>query len=436
MCIRVLKNFLKLASILALSIAIGYIALVLAYSLPTGKIHQHISRSYSNISNVEFLIPNREETHIDNFTDSISLLEAEYDNTNSAWVESLLNPRLTSLDENGQIIPPATVFLSYHTDGNLNYQRADYPRYWHGYLIFLKPLLFFLDYGQIKTLMATTQILLVAASLMVTARKFGYVYAIPLCMTYLFLSPLTIAMSAQYNRVFLITWIQMLVIPLCADRYKRSTLLWVYHFFIVGILVAYFDYLTFPLVAFGVPFVFASLLCVNKFSTVLKRLVTAGFAWCCGYAGMWVSKWALGTLITGIDVFANAQGAANFESGTVNGTEQFNYLDVIIRELHARPAFLLFCLLAVVLTYIFVRYATHSSHQSAELALAACIFAISAAMPIVWYCVFSAHTWIHSMEYRELAIFVCGCGSIVALLLKRNPTTHENLRPRLPWNHS
>lgn len=83
---------------------------------------------------------------------------------------------------------------------------------------------------------------------------------------------------------------------------------WYFSFFMLnGICVAFFDLLTYPLVAFGVPLILALLL--DGFTTVkegIKKLATYSFGWIIGYAGMWGGKWLAGSVLTGKDLFSDA----------------------------------------------------------------------------------------------------------------------------------
>ena len=50
---------------------------------------------------------------------------------------------------------------------------VDYARYWHGYLLFLKPLLLFFSLSDIRMMNAALQLILAAGVLLLAFRKRG-----------------------------------------------------------------------------------------------------------------------------------------------------------------------------------------------------------------------------------------------------------------------
>ena len=85
-----------------------------------------------------------------------------------------------------------------------------YPRYWHGYLAFLKPLMIVLSYSQIRYLYMILYMMLFAAVVMKLAKTINtaaaYTWTISLVMAYFVILPF----SLQYSSVFLLMFIAML----------------------------------------------------------------------------------------------------------------------------------------------------------------------------------------------------------------------------------
>lgn len=78
-------------------------------------------------------------------------------------------------------------------------------------------------------------------------------------------------------------------------------------FQIIGMSVAYFDFLTYPIVALGVPLLF--LLYFSDTKSVKKRIVYVilhSIMFFAGYLGMYLCKWGLATLLTDVNVFKDA----------------------------------------------------------------------------------------------------------------------------------
>lgn len=66
----------------------------------------------------------------------------------------------------------------------------------------------------------------------------------------------------------------------------------------MGISTAYFDFLTYPLVTFGIPMIFCILINEKNTCENWKEMPIMGIHWGIGYLGMWAEKWLIGTVIT------------------------------------------------------------------------------------------------------------------------------------------
>ena len=110
----------------------------------------------------------------------------------------------------GCLLYTSNVYRPAYNDDNPTYSLIDYingaeverisiyPRYWHGYQVILKPLLFMTDYLGFRSI---NQIVLLTLSALILAAmyKFGQrKIMIPFLLTLLFLRPKAIAFSLQY----------------------------------------------------------------------------------------------------------------------------------------------------------------------------------------------------------------------------------------------
>ena len=142
----------KTAGLLLLSLlsaaCIGTLLLCGAYALPTGPIDENVRKS-AEILEKEGTYPSLFSwclSTLDNFTDSYMLLEAADPTEEPLLHRALLNrPGVGSRD-------PRKALTDHYLGGEPFPEGTGYTRYWHGYQIWLKPLLSVTTYGGIRIL--------------------------------------------------------------------------------------------------------------------------------------------------------------------------------------------------------------------------------------------------------------------------------------------
>ena len=152
------KVALKTVFHVLLGVLLGTFLLILVYKIPTDRIQENVRKSALEIIQKEGLVP--EITHIatsylDNWTDSIMLGEAAHPNNNTPAFDAMQAAHYES-DEY-----PDQSLVNWATNGTYLRDRT-YARYWHGYLIWLKPLLTVMDFGRIRILNGICQTLMTA----------------------------------------------------------------------------------------------------------------------------------------------------------------------------------------------------------------------------------------------------------------------------------
>ena len=137
-----------------------------------------------------------------------------------------------------------------HTKAYSEDNKLTCPRYWHGFVLFLKPMFVFFNLGetyQINTLIRCA-----------------------LCFT------------------------TLLLIHKKDKAYVGSFL----------VLLSFLDFLTYPPIAFVVPLCYVLVFSEQDLLHNLLASIRYGIAFLLGYAGMWVSKWILASLFTDENVIA------------------------------------------------------------------------------------------------------------------------------------
>ena len=414
-----LFKILNLFALLIMSIVIGYMLLVIAYLIPLDSIKENLSNSYQLLETEgawRKLIEGHEDTLLDNWTDSTILIETGHEYSQPAYQAALLVPECSIVDQN----PTDSFIKLYKQDTDLQIIEWNYVNYWHGYLVFMKPLMTCMTYGQIRYLNQFLQTALFGFILALLGIRKKTWYAIPVILSYIFLNPSVVSMSIQYNTMFMITFIQILLILILEKWYKKKEF-WVYHFFMVGCLTSYFDFLTYPLIGYGIPMI----LLFSFYSTNLKdefvTLIKTGGAWCFGYIGMWGGKWILGTILTDENILQQAIERILFRSrGDVS---EYTYIDILKRNLELRKDLLIisFVFMMCCLIYSLMKRIKFSGRNLV-------IYVILIVIPFAWYFVVANHSYYHYFfTYRNLSVVVMGV-SCIGIKMTESP-----LSPQQSW---
>lgn len=416
---------LKLFLVILLCAICGIAALTAAYSIPTTRINENISQS-AELLEKEGLYPSvytGVSSQLDNFTDSLMLHTAGYELTESPLEEAALINRLECVDYHHAL---DSLLADVYNTGR-EFDDISYCRYWHGYLSFLKPMLTMFNYGQIRTINTVIQYGLVILLFALLIKRKLYLYTIPTVLLLGFQGMTVTGMSLQYSNVFYVYIIGMILLLLFYDRWKESSGMLIY-FTVLGVMTAYMDLLTYPLVTFGVP---VALLLVlegkRTFFQQIKTIVICGITWVIGFAGMWLGKGVLGSLITRKNIFTDMFGAVKDRS--VGFREDITLFSALSRNVisFVKSYFsvfaVLFCIVFLVL--IICRICKTKKIFDTVNNLGFLLIAVS---PLCWYLVLKQHSHIHHwFTYREFLITVFAFSvMLVKMFLDTFPKSSKN----------
>ena len=396
-----MKEVKNLLLIFAGMVAAGYLALVCVYALPTKPIQINVMEA-ANILQMDGshpeLIYGHQDTMLDNLTDSIMMNVARFEKEDSIFQEALLNKRIMAHG-----LMDSELLAEEAAGKTAGDEAVSYGRYWHGYLLYLKPLLMVFNYGQIRYFIGMIQLSLFVSVVYLFVKKNKASHIIPFTAAYFFLNPASLSLSLQYFPASVLTMFQFIVLLLQEEKYREDHKRWIYHFFIVGCLISYFDLLTYPLLTLGMPLTF--LLVENRKSMKegIVRFLESCMAWGAGYGMMWGSKWVLGSLLTKENIIQDAIGSVLFRVGASDNEVKISSVQVIIKNIGANKL----CLLIVVL--VFVAIIMHGILKKRSMDFGKLNFAVllCAILPFIWYVVVSNHSYIHFwFTYRILAISI------------------------------
>lgn len=199
-----------------------------------------------------------------------------------------------------------------------------WSRYWHGYVVFLRPLFKFFDLSEVRIINAGIQLFLFALLLILIYKatcKFRYVFAFST--VYFMLIPSATGINFQYSSIYYAAMISAIAFLLWKDFLLKESR-YIYLFVLNGALTAYIDFLTYPLLAWALPAAML-LICIpysesadlgtKKVIDIVLHLIKSAVAWICGYVFFWLEKWALATWLTDENVFDSAVTEIEFRTG-------------------------------------------------------------------------------------------------------------------------
>lgn len=414
------KAGLKCFVCLLLSILAGILLMTCVYILPTGRMLTQADRSlpiFENEGTSFCWAPEEKSARLDGFTDAIMLQTAVYVRDENPMKAAMRNDRMEFSE--GKLDPAGS--LKQYVYGNRSGYVMSYARYWHGYLLFLKPLLLFFSLSDIRMMNAAFQLILAAGVLLLTFRKRGLRLALPMGLALLVINPISTALSMQFSSIYYLTLLGLIVM-LLTESWDRS---WGYLVFLfLGIGTAFFDFLTYPACAVGTCLALQALMSRADGKTRLLKTVGSGAAWAFGYGGMWSGKWLAASLITGNSVMRDAVEQAQYRSGgevtAAEGGVSATFGAVLSRNLGvlANPAAAILVLaLTGMLVWLLVTKRCRFALERASLLSLAVAFAV----PFVWYFLLRNHSMVHCwMTYRNLSAAVFALSGGLCFGLKGN----------------
>ncbi len=433
--IRYGKTIRTACLILCVSILAGYLLLALCYALP---FHENSSRHQETalILQEEGVYP--EDTfsgrHQDNWSDSYAILIAAYEGPENAF-EKASNAYFMQNSRNPYDWLSGTVTDPPH--------RSSYSRYWHGYLLFLRPLMSFLNIRQIRHVNSVclfTLLVIVLISMMRRQKKL----VLPFLLMLLLLAPTVLGNCFVYARIVYIMLLMCLLI-VADPKFMRSRSALLYLFLSGGILTAYVDLLSAPLLTVSVPL---TVLCVRdrEEKGLLKTAFLCLIFWGAGYACMWAGKWGIALLWQRREFLSSLFYAFALRSSPMNNrgmpvsrlhAVRINFIQVFINRY---LDFLIVLYGGLIFLESFIRRKTVTKQS-----LLVCLFLFFlAVLAPLWYWLLANHSvghyWLHTYRTGVTAVFAVLCaldmGDLCSVRKEKTPdktdTVQDSLRTVCP----
>lgn len=398
------KRVKSILLVLGLGGGIGFILLFLVYMLPVNRILYNANASielFEQLGCNPRVIDNYESTTIDTYTDAWMMRIAFYDGNESVLQKCVSNYYYGYDDE--RTINVCESMIAY-LRGMEGYRRFSYGRYWHGYLVILKPLMSFFDYGDILGILKFVQLALAVSCIVLLERK-KLARCIP-CMIAMFscVEFHVIGMSMQFSWVFMTAMISSIyLLRKREEAYYDSAV--DLAFLVTGMCTSYFDFLTYPVFTLGIPLtiMLAQRSALEQRGRLFFATLTDSLYWAIGYGGMWVIKWLLCTAITGENIIADGIYTVMYRSSSDVMGEKVGYLEILLKNIMTMGKYP-YALAFACATFLLLAGKGRFTKPSKELILT---YLLVVFIPFLWYAVVKQHSYMHYfMTYRNLGISV------------------------------
>lgn len=204
-----------------------------------------------------------------------------------------------------------TVSMSHLASGDLVNEPFEYGKYWHGYLVFLRPLLTVMDYGKIRILNGIILSILLVVVLILLTRRLSFGVALCFIVSLFMVHSAVVPWSLQYSTCYHITLVSMIALLgfewFSATRYRLLLC-----FFAIGAVTSFLDFFTTPIMTLGIPL--AVVVLMNKKHCRLQFVLALCVTWLLGYGMMWASKWLMAYLLAGYNALGEASQSIKLQS--------------------------------------------------------------------------------------------------------------------------
>ncbi len=400
--------------ILILGSIIGVVALLLVFCIPTEKMIVHIQQSMPTLEN-EFasdeMINGYTATLKGNFTDCLMLENAVYVSENHSLFEQVLFMYRGENKTDGGWAPG--ISLKDYVSGKEMISEVEYSRYWHGYLVVLKPLLYFMNLNSIRLLASYLQFFLSGVLLMLFCRQQEYGLAVVYMFASAFLYSPFLSYSLSLSICFYLLCL-ILIIQLIYNDKMRNKNCYSFFFFFIGMATSYFDFLTYPLVTLGFPICIYLYLNTDTWRNGVRQLLTNSVEWGFGYIGFWAMKWIATSVFADGDTIGNAVSTILSRTDNAEGYSKIaGFITVLKKNIGAytNQTFLLLIAVGLLLIgYLLVKKCKYRIEFNAINRMG--IILLVALYPFIWFFVTQNHSdehWMFTCKILSISVFAIGC---------------------------
>lgn len=400
--------------LIVISVIVGLVALLLVHLLPTAPMREHLYWSFDMIEDEftdEVLVEGNNATLTGNFTDCLMLQHAVYSNDEHGILDQALymyRSETYNVEGDPDGWWPGQSLKDY-LEGTPQPREVTYARYWHGYLVVLKPLLLLTSFNTIRLLNSAIQLILTGWVIMEMCEKKGRSLATAFLISLPFMFFISTYSSLSLSICFYITLLTLLV-QLKWDKQIYDKKFYPEFFLIVGILTSYFDFLTYPLVTLAYP------LCVyfyyhmdDKKGTIFKKIFGYSVQWGIGYLGMWAGKWIVTDLLTESETIKDALYTVMVRTQSAENATRLGGFGEVVgvnMQVYSNWCYLLLALLIVVMFLLGMK--KNGIKNTIKSIPSGVVFMIIALYPFAWYFLMQNHSeqhWQYTCRILAITVF-------------------------------
>lgn len=321
----------------------------------------------------------------------------------------------------------------------------NYARYWHGYSVFLRPLLVFFDLSHIRQLLVIAFTVLLGVLIHLIIKHLGVFMGICFGVAIALVNPPVIMISLQYSNMFLLMLsLSIVLILLMAKGSSLRTIL--LFFTVAGGLTSFFDLLTTPSITLGIPLILYIAFRIKNGDTknILRDTAATGLLWGSGYLFVWLSKWLIGSALLNTNILNEAKDKVDFWSSDTTeiqsgGLSVLSVLSAWVQRLILIWPTVIMTLLCLVYT-LFRKMNKKIAHGKISLQVVASLLIVTL-LPIAWIVIARQHSFNHQwFSYRHLIVMIFGiCTLLWYLSLQENEGLRKiisSLKARLLLLHN
>lgn len=339
-----------------------------------------------------------------------------------SWEQYFTSFRPGVFDGNSTTIIVNNCYSEINDNYLQNSVMPEYSRYWHGYVVLWRPLLYILEYKDLEIFL--TFLLFFLAMLIASDIRKKKSLACSICFWVYFTltMPMIVGMCLQYIPIALIINFGLIYYLNNSERLAKNSNSFFVFFVVIGALTNYLDLLTYPLCSWGIIITWAVIMdpVYRKPINHLVRVVVSGVSWIIGYGGMWVGKAIFNRILLGKDAAELIFREALYRSG--NGEPIWNRLNALYinwrHYMYPLYAGILFVCVIIWFASIILK-----GWRLSEKRYALGIIVLSSP---VWYFVLSNHTRIHHLfTYRIYGVMIMAA---LGLMIESMPSRSEKIR--------
>lgn len=290
----------------------------------------------------------------------------------------------------------------------------EYGRYWHGYLIFLRPLLILFDYWQIRILLTWVLALLSIWFLTKFEEQFGRLLCFVMLVALFEIDYYYIGLSLLNSPTILIMIIFAIYLLYNFEKIKDFC----FSFFVMGCMVGFFCLLDFPLITYEMGIILYLLYIAQKrnYEPNVKKdildIIKLGFFWVLGYFITWFTKWVLTDLIFNRGMIQTCIQQILFRTGGMVD-EKIKVTPVLSLLLN-----LLFMAIPLLINFVVgLALVCSNTKKSSKKHDNVKPFLVVGVMPIMWLFIFKNHSFQHAFFVCKILFSTVTVMLIVVLIL-------------------